>query len=200
MPQRRGTFGTMRQRRASIAIRIIGLAGGFLLLPLPARAHTVGPGAGVEIELLVAGVVILIFGVTRLNSEKTRPWVAWSVIGVGLVLGTLSIVLPRLGAPSRPDATVAIVSPDNGSSVPAGEPVEVKVQLTGGTIAQSATETDKGHLHLYLDGELQQMPYSTSAEVTLQPGVHDLTVEYVDPRHISYDPPILTSIELEAEG
>lgn len=56
----------------------------------------------------------------------------------------------------------------------------------------------EGYLPLYLDGDLWRMPYSTTAKITLTPGVHDLKVESVDPRHVSYDPPIAAAVEVEA--
>ena len=180
--------------------RIAGLAAVFTLLPRPASAHAVGPGAGVEIELLVVAAVVSVVGIARLSSSESRPWVAWAIIAVGLALGALSVALPRLGGPARPDATVAIVAPRDSTTVPAGEPIELRVDVVGGSIARSPTDADKGHLHLYLDGELRQMPYSATAEVTLTPGVHDITVEYVDPQHLSYQPPIVATVEVEARS
>jgi hypothetical protein len=202
MPRRQGTFGRMRQRRAAIraVARIVGLAAAFLLLPLPARAHTVGPGAGLEIELLLVGCAVLVVGVVALRSKRSRPWIGWGVVGTGLVLGALSVIVPQLGSTPRPGAKVAIVSPEDGSTVSSGQPVEIRVAVTGGSVARSPNDTSRGHLHLYLDGVLQQMPYSTTAEVTLKPGIHDITVEYVDPQHVSFDPPILATVELEAGG
>ena len=168
------------------------------LTPQPVLAHAVGPGAGVEIELLVLAAVVTVLGIARLSTTEARVWVAWTVIAAGVALGALSVALPRIGEPDRPDATVTILAPRDGATVPAGEPVELRVEVNGGSIARSPTDTEKGHLHLYLDGELQRMPYSTTADVTFQPGVHDLTVEYVDPQHISYDPPIVATVEVEA--
>lgn len=178
--------------------RIAGLAAVFTLIPRPASAHAVGPGAGVEIELLVVAAVVSLVGIARLSSSESRQWAAWAIIAAGLALGALSVALPRLGGPARPDATVAIVAPRDGTTVPAGEPVELRVEVMGGSVARSPADAEKGHLHLYLDGALRRMPYSTTAEVTLTPGAHDLTVEYVDPRHVSYDPPIAATVEVEA--
>ena len=51
------------------------LEAGFLLwlLPAPAYAHAVGPGSGVEIELLLVAGAVLVFGYTLRSSEKTLP-------------------------------------------------------------------------------------------------------------------------------
>ena len=56
----------------------------------------------------------------------------------------------------------------------------------------------RGHLHLYVDGKLQQMPYSTRTEVTLPPGPHELRVEYVDSRHVSFNPEVSWTVYVTA--
>jgi hypothetical protein len=173
-----------------------GLVAGLLLwlLPAPAYAHAVGPGGGVEIELLLVAGAVLVFGYTLRSSESARPWMPWAVIVAGVGLAALSFALPQLTQPNRPsNISLDILSPSSGEQLPSGRPVEIDVNLTGATIARSASATDKGHLHIYVDDQLQQMPYSTSTTVRLQPGEHKLTVEYVDPQHISYSPPIQTS-------
>jgi hypothetical protein len=72
--------------------------------------------------------------------------------------------------------------------------VKIQIALEGASIARSVSDRGKGHLHIHVDGTLQQMSYSTSTEVTLPPGNHELMVEYVDPQHASYDPPIQTAV------
>jgi hypothetical protein len=172
-----------------------GLVAGFLLwlLPAPAYAHAVGPGVGVEIELLLVAGAVLVFGYTLRSSENARPWMPWAVIVAGVGLAVLSFALPQLTKPDRPNVSLEILSPISGEQLPSGRPVKIDVNLTGATVAGSASATDKGHLHFYVDNQLQQMPYSTSTTVRLKPGEHKLTVEYVDPQHISYSPPIQTS-------
>jgi hypothetical protein len=91
-------------------------------------------------------------------------------------------------SPTASNATVRIVEPTRGAEVFSDRPVEVAVQLTNGSIARSPSDPSGGHLHLYEDGRLQQMPYSTEAEVTLTPGAHELRVEYVDSQHVSFSP------------
>lgn len=46
--------------------------------------------------------------------------------------------------------------------------------------------------------KLQQMPSSTTMEVTFEPGTHDLTVEYVDLQQVSFDPPVEDTIKVDA--
>jgi hypothetical protein len=176
------------------------LVAGFLLwiLPAPAYAHAVGPGSGVEIELLLVAGAVLVFGYTLRSSENAKPWLPWVVMIAGAGLVALSFVLPQLTQPRRPsNVSLEIVSPTSGERLPSGRPLKIDVALSGATVARSASDTGKGHLHVYVDNQLQQMPYSTSTTVRLKPGSHRLTVEYVDPQHISYSPPISTSTRVE---
>ena len=167
-------------------------------VPTPAYAHAVGPGSGVEIELLLVAGAVLVFGYTLRSSENAKPWLPWVVMIVGAGLVALSFALPQLTKPSRPsNVSLEIVSPTSGERLPAGRPVEIDVALSGATVARSASDTGKGHLHIYVDNQLQQMPYSTSTTVRLKPGSHRLTVEYVDPQHVSYSPPIATSTRVD---
>lgn len=73
----------------------------------------------------------------------------------------------------------------------------MRVDLGGADIA-SSPDDDGGHLHLYVDGELQQMPYSTTMQVRLKPGAHEIEVEYVDEEHVSYDPPFTARVSVRA--
>lgn len=43
------------------------------------------------------------------------------------------------------------------------------------------------------------MPSTLTTEVELEPGEHELRVEYVDPDHASYDPPVEQRITVTAE-
>jgi hypothetical protein len=104
-----------------------------------------------------------------------------------------------MSAPSRPAGVSLVIStPKTGDTVAAGSPVEIEISLDGASIARSASDSGKGHLHIYVDGTLQQMPFATSSKVTLSAGSHEVLVEYVDPQHVSYDPPIQTAVQVEA--
>ena len=176
--------------------RVLVIALALWLLPSPAYAHAVGPGMGVEIELLLVAGAVLVFGYTLRSSENAKPWLPWAVMVLGAGLVALSFVLPRVTQPGRPsDVSLAIVSPPSGAELQSG-PVKIDVDLRGATVARSASDTGKGHLHVFVDNQLQQMPYSTSTTVRLKPGAHTLTIEYVDPQHVSYSPPIRTSTEV----
>ncbi|HEX2240145.1 MAG TPA: DUF4399 domain-containing protein [Actinomycetota bacterium] len=168
--------------------------------PATAYAHVVGPSGGVELELLLIAVALLVaaFLIKRTDEQPSRVPVVLLVLGVGLGIG--SVAWPRLGQPpSTTSAVVTIVSPTDGATVPAGRPVDVTVELANAPLARSATSQAGGHLHLYVDGQLQQMPYSLTAEIELEPGSHELTVEYVDAQHVSFDPPVQTTVSVTAE-
>jgi hypothetical protein len=93
---------------------------------------------------------------------------------------------------------VSFASPQDGATVPANEPFEVEIDLEGGELAASASDAG-GHLHIFADGSVLSMPSTTTAEVTLEPGEHELKVEYVDIQHASYDPPVQETITVTAE-
>jgi hypothetical protein len=189
----------VRNGRA-VVIAAAGLITWLFLLASPAQAHAVGPGGGVEIEMLLVAGAVLLLGLQLRASKTAETWVPWTLIGVAVALGALSFALPQLNEADRPsNVSLAIVSPNPGETVRAGKPIEVEVGLTGAPIARSATDSGKGHLHIFIDGQLQQMPYSTSTTVTFDPGTHELLVEFVDPEHVPYDPPIQTSIEVKAK-
>lgn len=145
--------------------------------------------------LLAAGVILLVGGIWSLVKRHAGP-MGWLGIVAGLGLGAAGFVLTA----SSPDATVSFVRPRAGTEVPANQPVSIQVRVEGGEVATSPTDLEGGHLHLYVDGRLQQMPYSDTTEIQLPPGEHRLRVEYVDNTHRSFDPEIATSVEVEATG
>jgi hypothetical protein len=84
------------------------------------------------------------------------------------------------GSDQGSDISLKIVSPTDGETVPAGEPVEIRAEIEGAEVADSAAASDAGHIHIFVDGELQEMLYATATEVKLEPGTHTITVEYTD--------------------
>lgn len=162
---------------------------------LLAHASSSGGGGGGTNLLLVLiglGAVAAALGLrARGNPGGIRVW-ALLVGGVAVaVLGFVST------GEKRPEVTLTLLSPDPGSTVRPDEPVPVSVQVQGGKVATSPTDAG-GHLHLSVDGALEQMPYGTTAEVRLPRGTHTLRVEYVDDKHKSYDPPVAVEVRLHA--
>lgn len=179
--------------------RAAALATAILVLPAPAYAHVAGPGAGVEIELLLFGVALLVLGFFLRSSRTGKPWLALLVALAGLGLAGGAFALPRLGEDERSsNAVVQITEPRQGAVVQSGKPVRVKVRLQNGSLATTPTSKTGGHLHLFVDGKLQQMPYSTQARVNFEPGRHSLMVEYVDAQHVSFEPRVLAEVDVTA--
>ncbi len=164
----------------------------------PILAHVLSGGGPLNVVLLLLGACLALAGV-RLRERKQSAGTLGRVLTVlGIALFGLGLVVDASPGPTASNAAVRIVRPRSGDEVPAGQPVEVEVQLENGTIALSPSDTNGGHLHLYVDGKLQQMPYSTDARITLDPGTHEIRVEYVDFRHLSFSPEVGTTIEVTA--
>ena len=152
-----------------------------------------GGGGGPNLLLVLAGlgVVAAAFGWRARGAPAVR---VGAVVLAGVAVATLGLVST---GEKRPDVTLLLASPDPGAQVAANQPVPVTVQVIGGKVARSPTDSG-GHLHLSVDGSLEQMPYGTTAEVRLPPGAHLLRVEYVDNKHVSYKPPIAVEVSVEA--
>lgn len=102
-------------------------------------------------------------------------------------------------ADSTSDIEIKIVTPTDGETVPAGKPVTIEAEVIGADVAESQNASDAGHLHIFVDGDLQEMLYATATEVELESGPHTITVEYTDAQHLSLDDPVKESIEVVAE-
>ncbi len=180
---------------------------GFLSLALltPASAFANGPdeaekAASVNVPFLVAGGIAAGVGVVLWLLKKGARWVAPATVAAGVIVLALGFIIrPGAGGEVNSEAVVSIVEPSNGERVDAGKPVSVRVALQNGSIATSPTDETGGHLHLYLDGKLQQMPYSMETKVEVPAGTHQLRVEFVDHQHVSFDPPVDTTITVTAK-
>lgn len=145
--------------------------------------------------LIAAGLAFLgAFTLRSLKPDKVGP--AWALFGGGALLIVAAFVVPRVGGGT--DATISFVSPTDGATVPAEQPITIEVDLEGGDLATSASDSG-GHLHIYVDGSVISMPSSLTTEVTLEPGDHELKVEYVDLEHASFDPAVEETITVTAE-
>jgi hypothetical protein len=93
------------------------------------------------------------------------------------------------------------VTPTDGEVVHGS--VDVKVQLENATIVPVTTTNitpDQGHLHLYLDDQIESMNFSTSAKLTaVQPGLHVLRVEFVASDHLPFDPRVIAQVAFEVK-
>jgi hypothetical protein len=169
-----------------------------LFVAAPLLAHVLNGGGPLNVLLLLVGGSAAIAG-ARIRARGTRTRTLGSVVAVvGMGLFFLGLGVDSGPSPTSSQARVKIVQPLSGDEVAARQPIDVSVELENGRLALSPSDAIGGHLHLYVDGLLQQMPYSMDAQVTLDPGRHTLTVEYVDFRHVSFDPEVASTIEIRA--
>ena len=161
-------------------------------------AHAATPG-GVELELILLGAGFLAAAWFFRPSEtgNARSAVVCLIIGIALVTGGFAV--PKLTQASRPSsAHIQIAAPEDGAEVAAGQPVNVRVDLTHGELARSPSAKSGGHMHFYVDGDIRSMPYSLEAQVTFESGEHTLRIEYVDLDHKSFDPPVEDEVTVTA--
>ena len=165
-------------------------------LPLLAHVSSTGGGGGGGANLLYVlvglGAVAAALGLRARGTGRDKG--VWALLVAGAVVAVLGFVST---SEKRPEVTLTLVRPDPGSSVRPDVPIPVMVDVQGGKVAGSPTDSG-GHLHLSVDGTLEQMPYGTTAEVRLPRGTHTLRVEYVDNKHVSYKPPIAVEVRLHA--
>jgi hypothetical protein len=161
-------------------------------------AHGGGGGgnSGWVVPALLVGAAIVGAGLARRGKEGVGRWTAPALVVLGVVVAVGGILYSSRGT-SRPDVHIVVIEPAAGATVPADTPVKVRVAVDT-ELATGPEDRSGGHLHLAVDGKLEQMPYGTELEVRLPPGRHVVTVEYVDNRHLSYKPKIEHTIELTA--
>lgn len=100
---------------------------------------------------------------------------------------------PTSDRPASP-AKIAITSPADGSTV-TGTTIHVVVSLTGAQVIQAtSTKIDptQGHVHLYIDGNLQYMAYTLSQDFPVHPGVYTIKAEFVASDHFPFNPRVFS--------
>lgn len=175
------------------------LAALLLLVPTPAHAHAVGPGSGVELELLLVAGVLLVGGF-KLRSTPGRFAAGNILITIGALGVAGALVIPNLGSspPKSTSARITILSPADGDTVRAGM-VNVEVDIKNGSVATSASDTEGGHIHIFVDDQMVSMPYTTDTTVQLDPGEHAITAEYVDTAHMSFEPRVTDMVTVKVK-
>lgn len=161
-------------------------------------------GSQPDVELLVFGVLCLLLAIVLFFQKNVKRQIPPILV---LVAGSLITAAVALGGPpeteisARPsDLSLEIISPTDGAEVAAGEEVMISVDIGGGTLVSDSSSDDPsaGHLHIFVDGSLVAMPTSADAPVQLDPGVHELMVEFTKADHSSFVPRVLDRIEVEA--
>lgn len=127
-------------------------------------------------------------------------------VGVRLLAGLAMVVLvaaagckgsptatPTSPAAARPStqAQIVIVSPTGGSVV-TGTTVQVTIALTGATLVppsvNAGADPTHGHIHLSLDGSIVSMTSTLTYPLSVTPGKHILTAEFVASDHGQFSP------------
>lgn len=152
-----------------------------------------------QVTLLVVGGAAFVAAFVLRSTKPDLNSAAWALFGLGATLAVAAVVIPALGdSGASTSATIRIVSPTSGSELPANDPFTVEVDLKGGDLATSATDTTAGHIHIYVDDFVVSMPTTTTAEIELDPGSHEIKAEYVDGNHAAFDPPVTDTVKVTA--
>jgi hypothetical protein len=155
--------------------------------------------SGPHVEVLIVAGGFFLLGVVFFVQKSVKP-----VVSVGLLLLAVAMATGAFAlAPDQPASQgrrVVVRDPKPGEVVPAGEPFRLDVAVLGGKLASNRSATDGGHLHVTVDGAVLSMPPTTTPRVDpLDPGEHEITVEFVNARHFSYEPRVTDTIEITAE-
>ena len=164
---------------------------------MPTLAHTAtSSGPNTEILLLGAGMVVLAAVFFFQKTASRQASLILAVVGVAAITGAFAFA--GGSSEGHHDASIALASPVDGATVEAGT-VPIEIELTGAELAGESSSEDAGHIHVYVDDEVVDMPSSLDVEVDLQPGEHELEVEFVDADHAALDPPVTDSVTITAE-
>lgn len=164
-------------------------------------AHSMG-GNGPQLEALVLAIAVLGMAIAGYRQKTFKP--IWSaglgVVGIGF--SVLAFTLSGSNTTTAPaNVSVSIAKPSKGATVPANVPVDIEAEIAGETLTDETTGTDptKGHIHIFVDGELSSMPSKLVTPVELETGAHEITVEFVAADHSQFEPRILDTVEVTAE-
>jgi hypothetical protein len=150
--------------------------------------------------LIIAGLAFVAAFVLRRVKDDMQAF-GWGAFGVCIAVAAAAFIVHNVGGGgdvSSSDVRLSIVAPEEGATLPVGEPIAIEVEVEGAEIATSPQDQG-GHIHVYVDGTLEQMPVGATTTVTLKRGEREITVEYVDAQHAPLDPAVRTSITVTAE-
>ncbi|HEV2756718.1 MAG TPA: DUF4399 domain-containing protein [Actinomycetota bacterium] len=164
-------------------------------MPLAHTAASGGPNT--EILLLGLGMVVLALVFFFQKTASRRASVVLLVLGAAAITGAFT--LASSSGDDHHGAAISIASPAEGATVDASEPVPLEIELEGASLASESTDEDAGHLHVYVDGESRGMPATLDVTVDLEPGEHEVEIEFVDAEHRPLDPPVTDSVTVTAE-
>ncbi len=87
-------------------------------------------------------------------------------------------------------ATLAITEPQDGQTLD-GPAVHIELDLQNATITSATTtsiQPDQGHIHLYVNGSLANMNYSTQEDLAVTSGNYVIKAEFVAADHAPFSP------------
>ena len=161
-------------------------------------AHT-AEASGPHTEYLVLAGAFLVLGIVLFVQKTVKPVVSLIIVLLAVALASGAFILG--GSPQTPDGIrVVVLEPKPGDPVPAGEEFPIEVGLNGAQMATSPNAGDGGHIHVYVDDELIDMPTTLKPTVKLKEGEHTITIEFVDSKHVPYSPEVKDTIEVVAKS
>ena len=162
-----------------------------------------GGGEGAQLEFFVLAAAMLVLGITLFFQKDAKPLVPVILVVGAFALIGVSFFFDKHSKPTvAPQGlSISIISPEDGSSVPAGSKFPIEVDIVGGSVTSEITSDDptEGHLHVFVDGALDSMPTSDTPTVELEEGSHSITVEFTKADHSSFEPRILDEVEVTAD-
>jgi hypothetical protein len=160
---------------------------------------SIPPGpALVAVAAFLAAIAVYLF-----LRQKGAPilWIGLLIVALTVLTGYLSAGSPK----PPPRVKLQVLSPTEGEVLPSGRPIPVLLDLQGAELVPTSVQTfsspppaNAGHIHILVDGRLKTMPPSGRAQVTLTPGSHSISAEFVDPYHRSFSPRILDTVHVIA--
>ena len=110
---------------------------------------------------------------------------------------------PRSAPRPSSTGTLSILEPTPGTVV-SGDTIHVKVKVEGARILDDpgivAVKPDEGHIHVALDGKVQNMLYDDETDVAVTPGRHLLEAEFVAGDHNRFDPAVKQAVTFTVGG
>jgi hypothetical protein len=155
---------------------------------------------GPHVEVLIVAGGFFLLGIVFFVQKSVKPVVSVGLVVVAAALATGAFTLTD-DAPASQGRRIVIREPKPGDVVPAEKRIPLDVALINAELASSGTASDGGHLHVLVDGAVTSMPPTneTPTVAPLPPGDHELTVEFVNYQHRSFDPRVTDTIEITAE-
>lgn len=142
-----------------------------------------------------------------MNKRISSLALALALAGSALLAAPAMAELERISAPEG--AEVYFISPEDGAT-PSG-PVTVRMGLKGMGVAPAGADfPDTGHHHLLVNMPLEEvdlgapLPFTdhtrhfgggqTEGSLELEPGEYTLQLLFMDYRHVSFDPPLVSDV------